>query len=194
MSATSHTTSGALRAAKEDDGFAAFCARFGDEAGQEVMERIADAGWNRKGDGVSFKDIHQINACNHVYSGVITHAGEDFGFIIESGDIHGTLIREWGAADEIGTYQSPAPTLYTFAPADDELKQKRPELYGVYLAWRKTDWFRDKERGYNYDRHFAPGGKTEDHYRAWAASKGMKIVPADVLTDEDVSKCAPKQK
>jgi len=30
-------------------------------------------------------------------------------------------------------------------------------------------------RAYHYDRHFAPGGKTESHYREWAASKGMKI-------------------
>lgn len=185
----SHTESGALRAAKKDSSpFDAFCARFGNDAGQEVMERIADAGWSRKGDGIRFREIHQINACNHVYSGVIEHAGEEFGFVIESGDMNGTVIHEWGAAEDVGVYEPEPPVVYTFVPADDFLKTEHPGLYRVYVLWTKTEWFKEKERGYNYDRHFAPGCKTEDHYRNWAASKGMKIAPREAVTDEDVSK------
>jgi hypothetical protein len=36
-------------------------------------------------------------------------------------------------------------------------------------------WFKDKEMGYNYDSHFAPGGKTEAYYRDWADSLGLII-------------------
>jgi hypothetical protein len=50
-----------------------------------------------------------------------------------------------------------------------------PQMFQVYLMWRKQPWFIEKERGYNYDRHFQPGGMVEDHYREWAATRGMKV-------------------
>ena len=34
-------------------------------------------------------------------------------------------------------------------------------------------------RGYNYDRHYAPGVKTDRFYRDFAASRGMRIVEED---------------
>lgn len=165
--------------------FLEFENRFGTTVAVEVMERIAEAMWNREGKGIHFSDIHQINACNHIASGRIEHEGECFGFIIESGDINGTVIHDWGHEDDVGVYQPEPPTIYTFIPADDELKTKRPELYKVFLKWREQQWFKDKEHGYNYDRHFAPGGKTESYYRSWAASKGLKIAPKDALSDTE---------
>lgn len=157
----------------ENKEFAAFCDRFGEAAGVQVMERIADALWNREGEGISFLDIHQHNACNHTVSGTIEHAGESFGFIIESGDIHGTVIHEWGEPEDVGVFKPAPPTLYTFVPTDPGLELRRPEMWKVYLAWRETPWFKEKERGYNYDRHFQPGSVTEKHYRDWAATKGL---------------------
>jgi hypothetical protein len=162
----------------EHPGFAAFCDRFGEAVVLDFMERLADLSWS--GDRVSadgsirITDCYQHNAANHTYSGTLSHAGEEFGFIIEQGDRNGTLVRDFGPADDVGTFDPPEPELYTFVPADDELKTKRPEMYAVYLAWTKEEWFKEKVRGYNYDRHFAPGGKTETYYREWAAKKGLK--------------------
>jgi hypothetical protein len=31
------------------------------------------------------------------------------------------------------------------------------------------------ERSYNYDRHFQPGGKIENHYRDKADKRGLRI-------------------
>lgn len=160
----------------ENSNFMAFCAKYGDDAGVDVMEKIADAMWERQPrHGVTFRDIHQHNACNHTASGDIEYQGETFGFVIESGDRSGTVILEWGPSEDVGTYQPEPPTIYTFVPQEDNLKETRPGLWAVYLAWTKQPWFQEKERGYNYDRHFAPGGKTESYYRDWAATKGMKI-------------------
>ena len=158
--------------------FEAFCARFGQEAGDRVMDRITDAECGGSREGV-IMSIHRHNACNVTLSGAITHAGEEFGFVIDSGDWAGTVIREWGPADEVGDYEPEQPTLFTFVPVNPDLARVRPALFRVYLLWREQPWFKDRVRGYNYDRYFAPGVKTEDHYRAFAASRGLKIATND---------------
>ena len=151
-------------------------------APESCLERIAEAAWDhdcRSGkvtlDGVRIADVHQINSANHVYSGTIEHDGKSFGFIVEMGDQRGCFVIEWGNADDVGRYEPPPPVVMTFVPRDPLLKEKRPELFAVYEAWTRTEWFKEKERSYNYDRHFQPGGYVEKHYRDWAASKGMTV-------------------
>lgn len=162
----------------EHPGFAAFCDQYGEVVVRDFLERLADMSWNGKrtsSDGtIRISDVYQHNAANHTYSGTLLHAGEEFGFIIESGDRNGTLVVDFGPADDVGTFQQPKPELYTFVPTNDRLKEERPAMYAVYLAWTKEEWFKEKVRGYNYDRHFAPGSKTETYYREWAAKKGLK--------------------
>lgn len=148
----------------------------------EALERIADASWGwssyknkERINGVWISDVHTINACNHVYSGNVLIDGTDYGFIIESGDRVGTEIREWGLADDVGTYDpGPPPEPLRLVPRDDNLWCDRPAMFAVYAAWRKEKWFEDLERNYNYDRHFAPGGKTETYYRSKAEARGLK--------------------
>ena len=161
---------------KAEQAFEAFEAEYGQAVATETLERIGDAHWNGgKGEGVTFWDINQHNACNHTMSGTIEVQGKTFGFIIESGDRNGTVIKGWGDPDDVGTFEPIKPTMYTFVPRDSDLKEKRPEMYGVYLLWRKEPWFKEKERALNYDRHFAPGLKTDEYYRTWAESKGLRI-------------------
>lgn len=166
--------------------FEKFCIKFGDVIAVDTLERICDAMWNKKYQadyGVKFSDIHQHNACNHTATGEIEIQGKKFGFIIDNGDWGGTVIREWGEPGEIGIYEPPKPTIYTFVPENDDLKTEKPHIYRVYLLWRKQGWFKEKEKGYNYDKHFQPGCKTESHYRDWAKSKGMKIA---IKQDDEV--------
>jgi hypothetical protein len=142
----------------------------------DLLERIADAQWNRGGEGITFRDIHQMNACNHVLSGTIEDKGVVYGFVIEMGDLVGTEVREWGLAEDVGVYTPPPPPEpATFIPRERMLWADRPEMFKVYLWWRKQPWFAEKERAYAYDRHFQPGGLVESHYRDWAAQKGMVI-------------------
>ena len=146
----------------------------------DILGRIVDAHWNYSthgnSSGVEFRDIHQHDACNHTLSGTVDVDGTLYGFIIESGNNWGTVVHEWGLADDIGTYQPPPPPEpFTFVPADPNLPITRPGMFQVYLEWRKEEWFKAKEREYRYDRHFQPGGFVEKHYREWAAKKGMTI-------------------
>jgi hypothetical protein len=146
------------------------------EPTDDVLERIVDAHWNRGGEGVTFTDIYQHNALNHTLSGTIDVEGAVYGFIVESGDRNGTVVKAWGDPEEVGTYEHPpVPEPRTFIPKDLFLHVTRPWMFKVYLHWRRQPWFRDKERAYNYDRHFQPGCYVEDHYREWADKKGMQV-------------------
>jgi hypothetical protein len=156
--------------------FLKFCERFGEDAGDEVLTRICNAQWNGgKGKGIEFLDVHQHDVCNHTITGTIEHEGETFGFIIHNGNWNGTEVEAWGDPEDVGYYAPPKPTFYTYAP-----KKRREDMLSgllqVYQLWTKEKWFQDKVRGYNYDRHFAPGGKTESYYRDWAETKGMRVV------------------
>jgi hypothetical protein len=159
----------------------AFCEKYGDDVGSDVLERISEAAWSPKDaaiHGVTILDIHTHNACNHTYSGRITHDGIEWGFVIDSGDWNGTQVREWGHAENVRSYDPPKPTRYDFVPIDPT-----PKALLIHAEWKKTEWFQEKLRGYHYDRHFQPGIQVETHYRNWAAEKGMKIVLADDSSD-----------
>ncbi len=173
-------------------GFREFRASVGNNAACEFLEELCDTVWAGKTRTarVNITSSHTHNACNHTYSGTLLHDGIEYGFIIDNGDWNGTVVREWGLSDDIGTYEPPPPTIYTFVPTNDTLKEDRPAMWSVYLAWRKTDWFREKERGYNYDRTFAPGGKTESYYRDWAAGRGLKITSKE---NADMTISRPKR-
>jgi hypothetical protein len=157
------------------------------EPTDEALERICDAHWNGGGDGVRFLDIHQHDACNHTLSGVIEIDGVEHGFIIENGNRNGTEVRAWGDPEDVGTYTPPPPPEpLTFIPKDDALFATRPQMFAVYVYWRKQPWFAEKERAYAYDRHFQPGGFVENHYREWADKRGLKVgllssLPSDAL-------------
>lgn len=152
-----------------------------EEPSDETLSRICEAHYARKTDGekrfgVKFSDVHRHDAVNYTLSGTVEINGVEHGFIIDDGNWNGTVVRSWGDPEDVGIYDpGPPPEMRTFIPADDSMFFDRPGMFSVYLHWRKQNWFKDKERGYNYDRHFAPGESTEKHYREWAANKGMKV-------------------
>lgn len=143
-----------------------------------ILELIGDAAWNQDRAGlfgVQFRDIHQHNATNHTFSGTILYNDFDYGFVIEMGDQNGTKVIEWGEAEDVGVFD-PGPPLEprTFIPTEGNRGAVNPAAWRVYAAWRKQPWFQEQEAKYAYDRHFQPGGYVENHYRDWAAAKGMK--------------------
>lgn len=147
----------------------------------EILERICDVSYNLHAqpgtDGnIKITDVHQHNACNHTFSGTITIENIEYGFVIENGDWAGTVVKEWGLAEDIGTYTPPEPgEQLTFIPNNMHLKTENPALFKVYLNWRKQSWFKEMIGKYLYDRHFQPGSFIENHYKEWAAKKGMVI-------------------
>jgi len=172
--------------------FEAFCAEYGEEAGEEVMERIADAMWTQKGDDrLRINNFHTLNACNHVADGDIEHDGKWFSFSVESGDWNGTVIHGWGDLDDVAAYDPPRPTIYDLMPSNRSLEIERPGMFRVYLLWRQEKWFQDLARSYNYDRHFAPGGKTESYWRGKAASRGLVYAPDSEVNERIAAFNAP---
>lgn len=163
------------------DSFVAFSKECGDALAEDILTRVCEAHWSvdHKRYGVEFRDIHQHDACNHTLSGTIDVGGVEYGFIIDNGNWAGTVVREWGLADDVGTYDPPKPIIYTLVPKNPLLRFDAPGLWSVYLAWRGEKWFEEIVRGYNYDRHFAPGGKTEGYWKAKADQRGLKIAPTE---------------
>lgn len=157
----------------------------------EALERICDAQWSNPGlyktvDGVTFLDIQQHNACNHTLSGTIDIDGVEHGFIIDNGDWAGTVVRAWGDPEDVGTAPEPEPPEpLTFLPNDRSMFWTRPNMWKVYVFWRKEPWFRDMERGYNYDHHFQPSRYIEGHYREKAAKRGLRIGYLSDLSAEE---------
>ena len=145
----------------------------------EDLDRIANAHWtlgNKVGstDGVTFFDVQTHNACNHTFSGTIEIDGTVHGFIIDSGDWNGTVVRSWGDPEDVGVAPEPEEQeQITFLPRDGNLFHASPAMWRVYLSWRKEPWFKDLERSYAYDRHFQPGGRTESYYREKASKRGL---------------------
>jgi hypothetical protein len=138
----------------------------------DFLERVCDG----NSSDILGLESHMHNSANHTYSGVFIYKGIEYGFVIDSGDWNGTVVRSWGAG-EVYNYQPPEPVLYTFIPhikpSDTPEQIKRKWL--IHSHWKNEEWFLEKERGYNYDRHFQPGLVTEKYYREWASSKGMVI-------------------
>lgn len=175
---TEEVLTGAKREmADEHPEFAKFCAHYGDAVAIGFLEELCDAMFTRKSDRIYISDVHQHNACNHTVTGILNHDGKEFCFIIESGDWNGTVVRHFG--EELRHFEPPPPPIYDMVPINPNLEKERPEMYRVYLAWKKLDWFQELLRNYAYDRHFQPGVKIEGYYKNKALEKGLRIVRVD---------------
>lgn len=152
--------------------FLDWCEGASDDTVEHLLETICEG---ESKYGVRITSTHRIDVINHVYSGEADVDGETFSFVVESGNMVGCAVYEWCHPDDAEGYSPPPPTIYIFVPRDPSLERDRPQMYEAYLAWRELDWFKEKEQGYNYDKHFAPGTKTETHYREWAKKLGLRI-------------------
>lgn len=147
------------------------------EPPDSVLERICDAfyelcGYTGSSDGVTLLDVHQHNAVNHTLSGTVDVDGTIYGFIVENGDWNGTVVRRWGDPEDVSVYQPEPPgEPLTFVPDWNA----SPSTIAAWHTLRRTAAFTEKVGAYAYDRHFAPGGATEKHYRAWAAERGLVV-------------------
>lgn len=149
---------------------------------KDILEQICEKFYHRTSGTklfphIKITDIYERDVLNHVFSGNVEIDDVLYGFVIEDGNWNGTAVISWGLEEDIVPYEPPqnAGCKLTFIPKNDFLKLDSPEMYGIYLGWRKEKWFQDQVGKYHYDRHFQPGGKIESYYRDWADKKGMKI-------------------
>lgn len=143
------------------------------EPTSEALERICCAGAGDKVAGVFLSDIYSMDALNQVLSGVIDVDGEEYGFIVESGNWNGTVVKAWGDPDDVGTYRPPERESPRFIP-DDENRTVQEDFFFLQKT-RKSEWFKGQEESYHYDRHVQPGAEIENYYRAWARNMHFRV-------------------
>lgn len=159
--------------------FNEFEVEYGEAACAEIMTRIEEEMWKRGSISIEINSLHTINAANHIASGCIKWMGELFNFQFESGDYNGSLMRAWGKTSEVGIYEPPAPTEYTFTLKSGYSPAEEKE----FLKLKETEWFKKKIKDMNYDFWALPGLFTTEYYKKIAASHGLKI---DILRTEDL--------
>lgn len=157
-----------------------FVLKYGETVSENLLQTICEAIYaDRNENGVRIIDKCRHDAINCTATGILEHDGQEFKFVIEDGDWNGTVIREWGDPETVADYEHPKPPVYDMVPTNPNLKEERPAMWGVYLIWKTQEWFQEILKDYAYDRHFAPGSKTEQYYREKAAQKGLRIVRSE---------------
>lgn len=64
---------------------------------------------------------------------------------------------------------------FTFIPTNTELHKASPELFKVYVYWRKSKWFKELEKNYNADKIILSSEYVDKYYTKQIESKGLKI-------------------
>lgn len=145
---------------------------------ENILQEICDAFYNDKTEfhhGTITETI-QRNICNYTLKGYLELDGLEYYFEINDGDWSGTEISQFELAENAITGKEEEPiSILSFIPENPFLHISNPAIFQAYLSWRKSEWFKEKERNYNYDRFFQPGGQIEKYYRNWAAEKGMTV-------------------
>ena len=143
---------------------------------RETLEKICAAHY-AGGDtaDVEFFDQYMHDACNYTLNGIVKEDGRKFGFIVDDGNMNGTVVRAWGDPEDVGYYHPPKVEPLTFIPEDQSLHKRSPARFAVYLKWRNEEWFQEKVGALNYDLHFCPTTEIRQHYADWARKRGLKI-------------------
>lgn len=121
-----------------------------------------------------------INATNHQVSGAFWLGGVEYAFLVEMGDNNGFMFRELTADGPIPENKV-EHARFALAPRQDLITKAVAEGQGAFLiakwdAMLKREPYNQLIGKYHYDRMFAPGLKTESHYREKAAEVGFQIV------------------
>lgn len=158
---------------KEPPAFAEFATRYGDDAAEELLSRICEAHYSGDGggDGVYFSVVHQHDAINYTLAGSVEHDGTEYGFVIDDGNLAGTVLREFEPGD-VGHYTPPPPPRYTMVPINPNLSKG---LRKVYEAWKQEAWFAEMVGEFAYDSHFAPGSSAVRYWQEKAAQRGLRF-------------------
>lgn len=155
---------------KESDSFAL---EYGNDAYQSLFESFYQYQDGREPVDTRFSisDVEKHDSVNYEFSAIFkADNGDEVSIIAMDGNWNGSVIKQWSKTTDLDL-EPYEPTVYSFKPE----KWLSPATFSLYLYWREQDWFKDLERGYNYDKFFAPGIKTNNYYRQEAAKRGLMI-------------------
>lgn len=154
---------------------------------EDLYQRMSDATAGGEGDDlVSIHDHERVNALNSRASGTVRVGDLEFAFEMEDGDRNGTVLLHWGVEER--AFGRSEPIRYAVQPTPEAIARSI-EVGRVALLLAKWDAIvaqpqvAELLRAYGYDRHFAPGGVTETHWRSKAARMGLVIVHAETAAE-----------
>lgn len=153
----------------------------GCEIAEQIWDRDRFSEIEEGEDGYVFVfDVQAINACNHVIVGSFWAEGTEFAFEAESGDNNGFVWRMVSPDEPIPDIQI-QQTVWALAPNDDLVRKAILSDQGAFLVAKWDAFLQRPEYAqipgkYGYDRHFAPGLKTERFWKERAAKVGFILV------------------
>lgn len=145
----------------------------------DVMTMLSEAAHDDGAhDAVTILDRDQLNAVNVRVSGIVTIGDVEYTFHLEDGDRNGTRLLAW---EDDKPFEYHVPTRWTLAPQQRLIDNAILNDKGPFLIWKWDAMIARPEIAaiaskYAYDRHFAPGSKTEKHWRDAAARHHFDIV------------------
>jgi hypothetical protein len=145
-------------------------------ASLDVINRILNFSYNQF--GIEMFNIFEHSSFSKTYHGIIDIDGIQHGFVLHSSEATGDILYKWGTPLYVHNFKLPRISRQereSFRPINDNLQEERPELFKVYLMWRKQRWFKEMEKAYNIDRKFGSRIKVESYYAELGHKKGLKV-------------------
>lgn len=129
-------------------------------------------------------DVCRVDACNHIATGSFWAGSIVYGFKVESGNNNGFVwkdINERGDIPDIErenvTYAL-VPNAAAVARAIDSSPNARM-LLNLWDTLTSYEPYKSLAGNYAYDKHFAPGEKTERYWQSKAESVNLTITTKD---------------
>jgi len=146
---------------------------------EDAMQMMAEmTGGYGEHSCIHILDRDKLDAINVRAHGIIEIDGEEYTFQMEDGNWSGTVLLDWNSGRE---FEKHVPIRWTLQPSNDLINKAIEAGKGPFLIWKWDVMLKRPEIAaipgkYAYDRHFAPGGKTEQHWKAAAAKHRFVIV------------------
>lgn len=131
-------------------------------------------------------DRHWVNRLNQIIVGSFWVDGVELTFEAESGDRNGWMWRDISPDKPVARIEdiAPKPTVYALQPNEYIVRKSMAQGQSYFLLVKWDAFLKRKDlaelpRKYMYDKHFAPGSKTESYWRGKAEKVGFILVPED---------------
>lgn len=169
------------------DAYAAFERDVPEHLREDAMQCMAEA---TAGCGeppnVYILDRDRLDAINCRAHGIITIEGAEFTFQMDDGNRNGTVLREW---ESDKPFEHHVPVSWALQPSRALIDEAVMASKGPFLIWKWDAMLANRKAiaeipgKYAYDKHFAPGGKTESFWRDQAAKHHFEIVSQETADE-----------
>lgn len=152
---------------------------------EDVMIMIAESAHTDCHSCVTILERDRLDAINVRAHGIIEVEGEEYTFIVQDGNMCGTVLEAW---NEDKVFEPAERTQWTLQPLPWLVNQAISGGNGPFLIkkWDIIAAREDKQkllRDYAYDRYVQPGSMVESHYRKKAADDFFEIVSKETADE-----------